>query len=333
MISITTYLISFLISIAVLVWAVIQDEYFSPKQTMMISMMTIGNGGYLALAVSNNVEEAILANKILYVIGIFVPMLIFFIVCEICKISLNRVLQTILFLVQGLLYFGVLSVGHSKLFYKSVDYYNADGISYITKEYGPLHSLYLVSLVFYLIAVIVVIAFSVKRRNMVSRKNIDAMVVLEFLTVSCYVLERIFDLNVELVPLADTITLVVFTISLRRLRIFSIYDNKNIINSKLEKVGYIVFDKKLKYMGCNVTARGFFPEINEWELDSKIPGKGGYYNTYLKRPLQEYVESEDRSVKSSKEIKIKENVYVVSFSTVSTYSGKIQGYTAEIEKK
>ena len=62
---------------------------------------------------------------------------------------------------------------------------------------------------------------------------------------------------------------------------------------KVEKEGYIFIDKKLRFMGCNDRAYEFFPELKEWELEKKLPGKGGRFNTYLRQPLYKYIEQEE----------------------------------------
>ena len=59
---------------------------FEPKKTnyyfMILQIMfAITNGAYLAIAVATSLEEAVLANKISYLGGCFMPPVILFLIC------------------------------------------------------------------------------------------------------------------------------------------------------------------------------------------------------------------------------------------------------------
>ena len=53
-------------------------------------LMTIANGGYLALALSETISEAALANKLCYLGGCFLPPLWLLLICTICNFRLPR---------------------------------------------------------------------------------------------------------------------------------------------------------------------------------------------------------------------------------------------------
>ena len=72
------YLVCFLVSVLIFLWSVAINENMKINQILLIIITVIGNGGYYTLASSTCLETAILANKLTYLIGIFVPMLIFF---------------------------------------------------------------------------------------------------------------------------------------------------------------------------------------------------------------------------------------------------------------
>ena len=52
---------------------------------LLLLFMTIANGGYLAIAISTNVSEAILANRICYLGGCFIPPITLFLLCAIAN--------------------------------------------------------------------------------------------------------------------------------------------------------------------------------------------------------------------------------------------------------
>ena len=117
------YLVCFLVSVLIFLWSVAINENMKINQILLIIITVIDNGGYYTLASATCLETAILANKLTYLIGIFAPMLIFFNICEICKIKIKHYLVVVLYTVQMMLYMSVLTIGSSDLFYKTVEFH------------------------------------------------------------------------------------------------------------------------------------------------------------------------------------------------------------------
>ena len=72
------YLICFLVVLAMLLYLIGYGRSIGIWTVVLTASIAIGNGGYYALATSSNLQEALLANKIAYVIGVFAPITIFF---------------------------------------------------------------------------------------------------------------------------------------------------------------------------------------------------------------------------------------------------------------
>ncbi|MBQ2437049.1 MAG: hypothetical protein II265_03045, partial [Clostridia bacterium] len=81
-------------------------------------LMLISCLGYLAGAISSTVSEAILANKIIYVGGCFVPPVLFFLICAVCNLKLKGWIKNSLYAFSLLVYIMVLSTGFSEIYYK-----------------------------------------------------------------------------------------------------------------------------------------------------------------------------------------------------------------------
>lgn len=323
------YFICFIVSLLILLWAVAINENMRINQILLIVITAIGNGGYYALAVSNGLENAILANKLTYLIGIFSPMLILFNICQVCKIKIRHWLVVALYTVQMLLYLGVCSIGKYDFFYKTVEFHKGSGGAYLTKTYGPLHSIYIVTLVLYLAVSIVVSAYSFQKKNKVSSQDIDILILASILIVGAYMLERVIHLNVELMPFVFTLGLIAILIPITKMAHYSIEENKELIQTKMKGTGYIFFSKNLRYMGCNDYAEMFFPELKEWELEKKIPGSGGRFNTFLRQPFMKYVKADQKEPTEGKPFVIKERCF--HFAIRRLYSGKRHlGYIIEL---
>ena len=295
----------FLISVVIFLWAVAINENMKINQILLIIITMIGNGGYYSLASATCLETAILANKLTYLIGIFSPLLIFFNICEICKIRIRHSLVVILYTVQMILYLSVCTIGKYGLFYKTVEFHVGRNGGYLTKTYGPLHGVYLLMFFLYFVMCLWVSAYSMKNKNKVSYKNVDLLIFTGILIVGTYFIERVLHLEFEFVPFAFTIGLLAILISITKTQQYLVEENRDIIDAKLEGTAYIVFSKKLHYMGCNEYAGTLFPELLEWELEKKIPGNGGRFNTFLRQTFMKYVETKQREPMIGKPFSIK----------------------------
>ena len=71
------YLLSFAVAVTILLYMVTRGEGYSINQILLITVIVIGSGGYYALSVSENLPQALLALQLIYVIGIFAPMMLF----------------------------------------------------------------------------------------------------------------------------------------------------------------------------------------------------------------------------------------------------------------
>lgn len=323
------YLACFIASLLIPLWAIAINEDLKINQILLIVITAIGDGGYYALVSSNCLEKAILANKLTYFIGIFAPMLLFFNICEICKIKIRHSLVVFLYTVQMILYLSVCTIGKYDIFYKTVEFHKSSEGAYLTKTYGPAHGIYLATLFLYFAMAIGVSVYSFDKKNKVSFKNIDILMLVSVLIVGMYMLERVMHLKIELMPFIFTIGLIAILVPVTKISRYSIEENRGIIKEKMERTAYIVFTKKLLYMGCNEYAGVLFPELSEWELEKKIPGNGGRFNTFLRQTFMKYVEMNQEQPMKGKPFFIKDRSY--HYVVKRLYSRKKHmGYVIEV---
>ncbi len=293
---------------------------------LLIAVIAIGNGGYYAVAVSQNLREAILANKLAYVIGTFAPMMVFFIVCNICRVRIPGIVSTLMYAAQMIVYFSVLTTGVYDVFYKSVEFHRGASFAYLTKTYGFMHTVYLVTMVGYTLAGIVVGLISLNRKNVVSRANVIIVLLANALSVGVYLVERVVRLDLELMPVVFVLALFIISIPLFRIYNYSVTTVRGDFDDRYQKTGYIIFDDKLKFMRANDYAVELFPELGEWEIEARMPGNGGRFNTFLRQPLMAYVKQEVRDEIISGSYEYKGVKYLYQTGTVFSSRKKVAGY-------
>ena len=325
------YLICFIISAGALLYLVLFEEDCSASLILMVTATVVGNGGYYALSLAQNLEEAILSIKISYTVGIFVPMLLFVIVCEVYGMEIPKQLMFPMYLFQTIIYFGVISIGRSHLYYDSITFAREGDLVTLSKTYGPLHSLYVFTMYGYLIGVVLVSVIAISKRNMVSIKSVMMIFFLEFITIACYTAERMVNLQVEIIPIVETTTLIMLLVPVTKLHRYSLSINKEIVKRRINSLGYMIFDKRLRIMSYNKFAAGIFPELTEWELEKNIPGSGGRFNTYLRQQFYDYIKSKDEDEVKGDPFVIKNTNYRWRMGQIRNRMNLLVGYIIEIE--
>ena len=324
------YLVCFCTALILLLIIMAYGKAVDMNVLLLNFALTVGNGGFFAMASSKNLDEALLANKLAYVIGVFVPLFVFLIICNICRVNIPRFLCVALYAVQMIIYLTACTMGKYSIFYSTAEYHTGSSGAYLTKTYGPMHTVYIVSMLLYTLAGIVIGVVSLNRKNVVSRNNVYVLLFADSLSVGVYIVERLVHLNFELMPVALVIASIGFMILIVRIYRYSVYNNQNIIEDKLKQTGYIIFNKKLKFMGCNEYATELFPELAGWELEDKIPGNGGRVNTFLRQPLMSYIKQEDREIKTEGTYEYRGEAYRYQMGTLTTAAGGLRGYVIQL---
>lgn len=328
------YLASTIVSIAMLFWLKIYDVRNSTTQFANLLIIVISNFGFYCMSISTSLEELILAQKISYVGGIFLPISYFFLVLEICHIELRRFVGIVLMFIQGIIYVLVCTIGRSEIFYKSIIMYTKNGNVLLKKEYGPCHNLYTITMCFYLLAAIAVAIYSLVKNKSVNKRGVLAMVIFSTVAVMTYIVEKTIHMEYDIVPVAYVVLIFGAFIPVYKSNLFTVYENVEIINEQLGKVGFLTFDKKGGYRGCNVFMQNVFPELAKFQMEQKIEGCSDSLQALIKQitPLEELCKKNTRKHVhiSFEPFLLNEHYYAGSIHAVNNVFGFLKGYTIEL---
>lgn len=329
------YICCFILAFVLFLWQSVSDERQSVTQQILLVVVVIANGGFLAFSGSDNLQEAILATKVLYVGACFLPMLYFITVCEVCRVSVGRMMTLAMYIIQGILYGFICTIGYNDWFYKTVELHTENGICYLTKSYGIMHMMYPVTMYLYF-----ALAFIVVIRTLSGKKSVDArgliIMLLSFLLgISCYVIERVSGLKLEVMPLAYVILMTGSVFQTYQSNLFTIEENKSIINEQLSQVGFIAFDCRLRYMGCNRYAEKIFPEVKNYTVGKEIADSEYNFKKYILDYVtrfahcRQYGKMSDRQKKNSFEME--GHSYDCKIHILQNYYNKCVGFAVEIK--
>ena len=129
--------------------------------------LLVCNTGYLTLTLSRTLEEALLANRIVYLGSVFLPFFLLITIMKICRIRYPRRLPFVPSIVNAAMLLITVGGGYAQIYYATVSFEIVKGAGKLIKEYGPLHASYYIYLATYFGAILGVIICSFFKRKIV----------------------------------------------------------------------------------------------------------------------------------------------------------------------
>lgn len=230
--------------------------------------MILINYGYWQISISSTLEEALAACRISYLGSSFVG---FFMVCCIAELTKTKIPPLLKWIGIGMgttVICFAMTIGHSGIYYKSVQLIQNGTFAYLIKEYGPAHQLFSLEIVFFLGYGLLLVAKAFTQRKKVSYiSSVCTLAVMASVTTVYFVKTEI----ISLLPLAYDIGFAIILILLLRI---SLYNTTGLSESALkdtQEYGFVTFDSKGHFLDGDEVARKWFPELNELKIDYLVP--------------------------------------------------------------
>lgn len=123
------------------------------------------NLGHFLVSVAPSLSFALNGNRIAYLGQVFLPLLILKMILNLCNLNYKKWLMTVLSLVSVAVLFVTLTPGILPCYYKNVSIEVIDGVTRLIRDYGPLHLLYYIYLLFYFaVMLLAIVQTSVKKK-------------------------------------------------------------------------------------------------------------------------------------------------------------------------
>ena len=267
---IVVYLICVIASIVLCAWYFYADVRRSAVQNIMLLVLVVASMGYLSLALSDNLTGAIFSSKIIYVGGIFLPPLFFITVCQESRIPIRSWVLSLMFLVQGFLFFLVCTIEYNHLYYLSMAFAPHDGVGDIVKTYGPLHVLFPITLYGYLAAALIVAIVTCIVKKNVEKTSMLIMIAALFISSISYILQIVLKAKYNYTPITYIFLMTAALAAIYRTDIYDVVENGEVIHEQLGSIGFLTFDGKMKFMGGNEYALNLFPSLRDEEIGKRL---------------------------------------------------------------
>ena len=299
-------------------------KHFDVHITMVFVLVPEVCLGYALLAHSTTLQEALTANRIIYLGGCFLQLIVLLVICTLCDIrprwgQTGRILKTLGFAAGAAVYIFVLNPMQSTAFYTHTELSVVDGLAVLHKEYGPMHTAFQVLVVAYYVVSIAVIIYSFLRKNQISRKILALLFFPESLAVIAFFIGRKVFADFELLPLVYVTAQVTYLIIVSRISLYDITDTAIDSLVKRGETGFISIDYGFHYLGSNETAKDIFPILRKLTVDMTIRRRKSFADLVIPW-LEGYRADRGQNTASYEK---DDRIYQVSISPL--YNGRREG--------
>ena len=256
----------------------------------------MSNAGYFVLSCSRNLQEAVLANSLCYVGGVFLPLLIVYILIDYSDSKVPTWFSVVILVLNIAVFISTLLTDRIPMFYSSVKFVPGDPAMLI-KEPGSIYYIrYIILAVEVGLAAFFTILTYLGKRSASFRLMMTYAGSL-FGVVIVYLARRIFDIKYDLIPFFYLICTLMLDYVVARSTIYNVNLSVQEKIDELSTFGYLAFDKQFRFVGSNSVSEKFFPEIKNARIDSKIIAKD-----YALKDLLKWVASNAKESAEKKQV-------------------------------
>lgn len=233
-------------------------------------LMLVSNLGYLAKALAQTLPEAVIALKICYIGGCFIPPVLLWAITCIANFKMNHWIPTVSYLFSFFVFALVLTIGYNNVYYKFLDISSFMGTTIIVKKYNwPAFFFYFV-MIGNTIPTLLIVFYSLFKKNTVSNKNAKLIVCMEVLNIFLFIVSGKYNHIIEVMPFMYVVDGWIMIYLQRRVMMYNVEDSINTSMGTQENNSYIIFDINKNYIGSNSKFEQLFPEIVNCGIDFKI---------------------------------------------------------------
>lgn len=245
------------------------------KQNYSIYVLLFGSiivslmGTYF-ISIANTLEAALVGHRLVYVGGVFAPSFLLLAVARLCKIKIPKAISLGLIAIGIVILWLAFNVDTQDIYYSSMSLKQENGMSYIDKEYGPAHIIYPLYLIGNVLGILGIVTYSHIWKKNVTKKISTCLFVLDFVSIGLYFVQKFFDIPFEIFDVAYIIAEIIILVLIRRIGMYEVSESIAASIEENSTYGYIILDRKLRYLVCNDTAKTFILEVNNLKTDCSI---------------------------------------------------------------
>ena len=253
--------------------AMVFRQHPSKEQKMMqmvLCFICVTMVGYVIRLNSTGVEGLIISQKLIYLGGCHLYYFMLRFLAHFCKMELPKRLSHILIVINCLMTVVSFTMDSHTLLYTSYEAKEVSGFLTLEKEYGPLHTIYVLSVILYCLYMIgIVLRYIYKNRAYKARTSLELLFVVLGPSLT-YLLEKVLNLPFDIVPIGLMIGVLLL---MHLMYVERIYDlNSSVLDFVFSSVhaALIITNENNEYKGSNELAKEIFPVLDDMKKNTDV---------------------------------------------------------------
>lgn len=274
------YLVALFISmIALIVYYEINSTNLNKNYLTLFLTTFISNFGYAMSVHAETLEGALSGNLLSYIGSIFTILFGLIVIVDLCHKHFNFFLRFGLLILATIIGILLATTKETQLFFSSPYIVTEYGLTLIKFKMGPAMYIYMAYLGGVNLGAIITVIHSIFTKKNVSRKSLQILLCMLIFGTLSYIIPLAAGTRINLMPYIYIILEMFFLYFSTKTNTYDLQLNLLNIYQNRTGYGYIAFDNKKRFLGCNEFALTFFPRLKELSLDSYIPSS---YSNFIK---------------------------------------------------
>ena len=240
------------------------------KRMILFIVSFVANYGCAFESFATTLGESLCGTQIYFVGNTLTFVFLLFVIADICTFELNKHVERLFFVVAFIIMTLVAVCNHTDIFFKNLRLAYYYGSAFLEKDYGILYFLYPSFIVFTCLACITIIIISLAEERKISLKTVRYLLVILLITGLAAVITKIAGVKFEIYPFINIILLAVLLVVFRRASMYDMTENLINVYSQRQEYGYITFDNKRHFLGCNEFAESLIPALHDAKIDEYL---------------------------------------------------------------
>lgn len=195
-----------LLSVLLYIFYLLFDKKSNRLFLPLFGCVAAANCGYFLLSVSDSLVMARLANGLSYFGSAFAVLIMTYIIYEVCQLPNLKWFKRFLAFITLCAFAIAASADLFGLYYTAISIERVAGVTHLIKDYGPLHSIYVVYLGSYVLVMVGMIIYASKTKRLSCFRYTMFLLVAVLLNVGVWLVEQIFIEEFEMLSVSYIVT-------------------------------------------------------------------------------------------------------------------------------
>lgn len=265
------YLITCFLSIVELIFYYESTLNKTNKNFLLLCVTSlISNFGYSMSTYATNLETAMCGVMVSYIGSMLIAYFMLIVVIELCKRRFLIQFRITFLLIVLVLIVSIATTRETNTFFANPIMYTNYGLTLVRFTVGPFMWIYVAYLLSINLFAFAIIIDSIVRKKRVSQKILWSLLIMLVFGTAAYLVPLLMNIDFNCMPITYVVIEALFIVLSVRANMYDLSSNLLNVYKSRGNYGYIAFDSRKKYLGCDEFALQLFPELSSIAIDSII---------------------------------------------------------------